>query len=87
MSGIPHDHYEPTSNAEKWIDKRLPIVGLLYDTIKIPHAQEPELDVDLGHCPDDLPCVADRHRHCAGHALHPRRRSGLCQWSSISCAT
>ena len=36
MSGIPHDHYEPTTNAEKWIDKRLPIVGLLSDTIKIP---------------------------------------------------
>ncbi|NBB99205.1 MAG: cytochrome b [Alphaproteobacteria bacterium] len=36
MSGIPHDHYEPNTNAEKWIDKRLPIVGLLYDTIKIP---------------------------------------------------
>ncbi|CUX83802.1 MAG: ubiquinol-cytochrome c reductase cytochrome b subunit PetB [Roseibaca calidilacus] len=36
MSGIPHDHYEPTTNAEKWIDKRLPIVGLIYDTIMIP---------------------------------------------------
>ena len=33
MSGIPHDHYEPKSNAEKWLHRRLPIVGLLYDTI------------------------------------------------------
>ncbi|MDJ0827624.1 MAG: cytochrome b [Rhodobacter sp.] len=36
MSGIPHDHYEPTSGAEKWLHKRLPIVGLMYDTIMIP---------------------------------------------------
>ncbi len=36
MSGIPHDHYEPTSNGEKWIHRRLPIVGLIYDTIMIP---------------------------------------------------
>ena len=36
MSGIPHDHYEPTSNGEKWLHRRLPIVGLIYDTIMIP---------------------------------------------------
>ena len=36
MSGIPHDHYEPKSNAEKWLHSRLPIVGLLYDTLMIP---------------------------------------------------
>jgi ubiquinol-cytochrome c reductase cytochrome b subunit len=36
MSGIPHDHYEPTTSGEKWIHRRLPIVGLLYDTIMIP---------------------------------------------------
>ncbi len=36
MSGIPHDHYEPSSNAEKWLHRRLPIVGLLYDTLMIP---------------------------------------------------
>jgi len=36
MSGIPHDHYEPKSNAEKWLHRRLPIVGLIYDTIMIP---------------------------------------------------
>ncbi len=36
MSGIPHDHYEPKSNGEKWLHKRLPIVGLMYDTIMIP---------------------------------------------------
>ncbi|MGP9790572.1 cytochrome b [Roseinatronobacter sp. NSM] len=36
MSGIPHDHYEPTTNAEKWVHRRLPIVGLIYDTIMIP---------------------------------------------------
>jgi len=36
MSGIPHDHYEPKSRAEKWLHSRLPIVGLIYDTIMIP---------------------------------------------------
>jgi len=36
MSGIPHDHYEPKSNAEKWLHSRLPIVGLIYDALMIP---------------------------------------------------
>ncbi|QBY01888.1 cytochrome b [Rhodophyticola sp. CCM32] len=36
MSGIPHDHYDPKSGAEKWLHKRLPIVSLLYDTLMIP---------------------------------------------------
>ena len=36
MGGIPHDHYEPKTGAEQWLHKRLPIVGLLYDTIMIP---------------------------------------------------
>ena len=36
MAGIPHDHYTPTTGAEKWVDRRLPIVGLIYDTLMIP---------------------------------------------------
>ena len=36
MAGIPHDHYEPGSKPEKWLHKRLPIVGLMYDTLMIP---------------------------------------------------
>jgi len=36
MSGIPHDHYEPKTGIEKWLDKRLKVVGLLYDTLMIP---------------------------------------------------
>ena len=36
MAGIPHDHYEPKTSGERWLHKRLPIVGLLYDTIMIP---------------------------------------------------
>jgi len=36
MSGIPHDHYEPKTRGEKWLHSRLPIVGLIYDTIMIP---------------------------------------------------
>ncbi len=36
MAGIPHDHYEPKSAGEEWLHSRLPIVGLIYDTIMIP---------------------------------------------------
>ncbi|MGR3639337.1 cytochrome b [Alterinioella nitratireducens] len=36
MSGIPHDHYEPKSNGAKWLERRLPVIGLLYDTLFIP---------------------------------------------------
>ncbi|UWQ21767.1 cytochrome b N-terminal domain-containing protein [Jannaschia sp. W003] len=36
MSGIPHDHYEPSTKGEKWVEKRLPILSLLYDTLMIP---------------------------------------------------
>ena len=36
MAGIPHDHYEPKTGAEKWVERRLPVIGLLYDTLMIP---------------------------------------------------
>ncbi|MEO1562136.1 MAG: cytochrome b N-terminal domain-containing protein [Pseudomonadota bacterium] len=36
MGGIPHDSYKPKTAGEKWLDKRLPIVGLMYDTLMIP---------------------------------------------------
>ncbi len=36
MSGIPHDHYEPKSGFEKWLDSRLKVVALVYDTLMIP---------------------------------------------------
>ena len=36
MSGIPHDHYEPKTRIEKWLNSRLPIVGLVYDTLMLP---------------------------------------------------
>ncbi|KJZ19450.1 cytochrome b [Loktanella sp. S4079] len=36
MAGIPHDHYEPKTGIEKWLHPRLPIVGLIYDTIMFP---------------------------------------------------
>jgi len=36
MSGIPHDKYEPQSNAEKWVESRLPILSLLHSTLTIP---------------------------------------------------
>ena len=36
MAGIPHDHYEPKADWEKSLAKRLPVVGLMYDTLMIP---------------------------------------------------
>lgn len=36
MAGIPHDHYEPKTGPERWLNRRLPIIGLIYDTIMIP---------------------------------------------------
>ena len=36
MAGIPHDSYKPKTKGEKWLHVRLPIVGLLYDTLMIP---------------------------------------------------
>ncbi len=36
MAGIPHDHYEPKSGFERWLHRRLPVAGVLYDTLMIP---------------------------------------------------
>lgn len=36
MGGIPHDHYEPKGDFAKAVHSRLPIAGLLYDTLTIP---------------------------------------------------
>ncbi|MCC5972583.1 MAG: cytochrome b N-terminal domain-containing protein [Rubellimicrobium sp.] len=36
MAGIPHDHYEPKTRGEKWLESRLPILGLLHSTLTIP---------------------------------------------------
>ena len=36
MAGIPHDHYQPKSGFERWLHRRLPVAGLLYDTLVIP---------------------------------------------------
>ncbi len=36
MGGIPHDSYEPKSAPEKWIESRLPILGLMHATLTIP---------------------------------------------------
>ena len=36
MAGIPHDHYEPKPGFQTWLHSRLPIVGVLHDTLMIP---------------------------------------------------
>ncbi|MEM9048273.1 MAG: cytochrome b N-terminal domain-containing protein [Pseudomonadota bacterium] len=36
MAGIPHEPYVPKTRIEKWLQTRLPVVGLLYDTLMIP---------------------------------------------------
>jgi len=74
MAGIPHDHYEPGSKGEKWLHSRLPIVGLLYDTLMLPTPKKPKLDVDLGYSVNVLFGIADYHWDCFGNALHTPRR-------------
>ncbi|MEM6623769.1 MAG: cytochrome b N-terminal domain-containing protein [Pseudomonadota bacterium] len=36
MAGIPHDPYKPGTKIEKWVDRRLPIGGLIHGTLTIP---------------------------------------------------
>ncbi len=36
MSAIPHPKYEPKTKIEKWIESRLPIIGLIHGTLMIP---------------------------------------------------
>ncbi len=36
MAGIPQEHYEPSTKAEKWVDSRLPIIRLAVDFMKFP---------------------------------------------------
>lgn len=36
MAGIPHEHYEPKTKIEKWVDRRLPVGGIIHSTLTIP---------------------------------------------------
>ena len=36
MGTIPQDHYEPKSDAEKWLDNRLPVGGLVHHLASFP---------------------------------------------------
>jgi ubiquinol-cytochrome c reductase cytochrome b subunit len=36
MGTIPQDHYEPKTNAERWIHSRLPVVGFMLDFMAFP---------------------------------------------------
>ena len=36
MAGIPHDKFEPKPGFQTWLNKRLPILSLAYDTLMIP---------------------------------------------------
>src|SRR5690606_11412302 len=35
MAGIPHPEYEPKTRIEGWVERRLPIGALIYNTIMI----------------------------------------------------
>ena len=35
MSGVLHDDYVPATRAEKWVERRLPLISLLYGTLMI----------------------------------------------------
>ena len=87
MSGIPHDHYEPKTGVEKWIESRLPILGLIHSTLFIPTPKNLNWMWIWGIVLDLLPGDADRHRRRAGHALHPARQRWPSPRSSTSCAT
>ena len=54
MAGIPHDHYEPKTGAEKWVNNRLGVIGLVYDTMMILsliHISEPTRQVLVSRMP------------------------------------
>ena len=36
MGGIPHDSYKPKPGFQSWMHRRLPIFGLMYNTLMIP---------------------------------------------------
>jgi ubiquinol-cytochrome c reductase cytochrome b subunit len=36
MAGIPHEDYKAMSGFERWLERRLPIAGLIYSTLMIP---------------------------------------------------
>ena len=80
MAGIPHDHYEPRDRRREVASPPTAGGGAALRHDHDPHAEEPELDVDLGHRAVLLPGDADRDRHRAGDALHagrgPRLRVG-----------
>ena len=76
MSG--HPTYQPQSAFMQWMERRLPIAGLVYSSfIVYPVAAQPELLVDLRRHPRLHARRADRHRHRAGHALHAACRLRL----------
>ena len=71
MAGIPHDHYKPKTGisvscalADSWFN---------VCNIDCTDPEEPELDVDLGHCSYVLSGIANRYRSCPSNALHPTR--------------
>ena len=36
MAGIPHPEYDPKTGVERWVERRLPVGGLIYNTLMIP---------------------------------------------------
>ena len=78
MAGIPHDHYEPKTKGEKWLSSRLPIVGLLYDTIMIPTPKNLNWMWIWGDRFNFLPCPTNYNWDCLGNALHATCGYGIC---------
>ena len=69
MGGIPHDHYKPKPGFQTWMHKRLPIFGLMYDTLMIPTPKNLNW-MDLGCCVNILPRFTNYYRNCSGNALY-----------------
>jgi ubiquinol-cytochrome c reductase cytochrome b subunit len=77
MGGIPHDHYEPKSKATKAINSRLPIIGLLYDTLMIPTPKNLNWMWIWGIVLTFCLAMQIVTGCCPGDALHTACRSGL----------
>ena len=88
LSRFDHERtstYQPQSAFMRWMERRLPIAGLVYSSFVVSDAAQPELLVDLRRRPRLHARRADRHRHRAA-AVH-RMSTTPSIPSSRSCET
>jgi ubiquinol-cytochrome c reductase cytochrome b subunit len=70
-----HSTYQPTSGFGKWIDSRLPLPRMMYDSfVSYPVPRNLNYWYTFGGILMVMLVVADHHRRRAGHALRGRYR-------------